>query len=223
LYPDELGYDLKVVPHKRQYVKELFLLNEDLIKRLLDIMISLVVILTVLSWFIPLLFIFIKITSRGPVFFLQKRTGLHNQPFTCVKFRTMVVNSLSDIQSTKRDDKRVTWIGRILRKYSLDELPQFFNVLKGDMSVVGPRPHMLSHTELFSKEERMYLLRHIVKPGITGLSQVKGFRGELQNTLALKQRLRLDLFYLSHKSFMLDLWIMIKTFRLILFGDKHAF
>ena len=191
-------------------------------KRSFDVIFSLLIITFCLSWLIPLLAIIIKINSKGPVFFTQKRTGINNKSFFCRKFRTMYINEEADSKQASPDDPRITTAGRFMRKFSLDETPQFFNVLRGYMSVVGPRPHMLSHTEAYSKQVDNYMVRHFVKPGITGLAQVKGYRGEISNSLMLHNRIRLDIFYIRQWNFMMDLRIIFKTFKLVLFGDKNA-
>lgn len=192
-------------------------------KRIFDIVVSVLVCIFLLSWIIPLLALFIKLTSRGSVFFGQKRTGLHNQVFTCWKLRTMIPNKESEQKQAVRNDTRVTFAGQILRKFSLDELPQFYNVIIGDMSLIGPRPHMLTHTEEFSKEVVHYHLRHGVKPGITGLSQVMGYRGEIHHRQALQNRVRLDIFYMKKWRMGLDILIILRTVKLLLFGDKNAY
>lgn len=193
------------------------------VKRTCDIVFSLVVIVAVLSWLIPLLAIIIKLTSKGSVFFVQARTGYNNQTFNCWKLRSMVRNEDADHKQATANDMRITFAGKYLRKFSLDELPQFYNVLIGDMSIVGPRPHMLYHTKEFAKEVTMYDLRHGIKPGITGLAQVLGYRGEITDKHALHNRIRLDIFYMKKWSLGLDVYIMFKTIKLLLFGDKSAF
>src|SRR5690554_6087808 len=147
------------------------------IKRSFDIVLSLIIIVGVLSWLTPLLGLFIKLESKGPVFFKQKRNGLDYEEFYCYKFRSMKPNPMADLHQITKGDERVTRVGRIIRKTSIDELPQFINVLKGDMSVVGPRPHMVSHTHMYAERIDKFMVRHFVKPGITGLAQVSGFRG----------------------------------------------
>lgn len=194
-----------------------------ILKRFADIVISILAFVFILSWLIPLLALFIKLTSGGTIFFGQARTGLDNENFTCWKLRTMKRNDNAHTHQAILNDNRITFAGKFLRKYSLDELPQFYNVLKGDMSVIGPRPHMLKHTEEFSKAIEDYALRHIVKPGITGLSQVKGYRGEIQDKHALRNRITFDIFYLKKWSIGLDLWIVFKTIKLLLLGDKNAY
>lgn len=194
-----------------------------LIKRIFDIVFSTFIIMVILSWLMPLLAILIKLTSKGPVFFKQIRTGEHNESFMCWKLRSMHLNSKANLEQASQHDKRITIAGKFLRKFSLDETPQFFNVLLGHMSVVGPRPHMLHHTESYSLINDEYAYRHFSKPGITGLSQVEGYRGEITNEQMLHNRVRLDLIYLRKWSFMLDMRIILKTIKLVLFGDKHAY
>ena len=189
--------------------------SNQLIKRTFDIIFSLFVIVFVLSWLYPLLFVLIKINSKGPVLFKQMRTGMNNQPFVCYKFRTMDVNKQADLSQAVINDPRITKIGRFMRRTSIDELPQFINVLKGEMSVVGPRPHMLRHTEEYAKEVGKFMQRHAIKPGITGLAQAKGFRGEIKNLNLLKSRVKLDRFYVENWSLNLDLKIIFMTFRSI--------
>lgn len=191
-----------------------------LLKRTMDIMVSIFVILLILSWLLPILAIFIKLTSKGPVFFIQQRSGRNNIPFPCVKLRSMYTNVLAHKQQAVDNDPRVTPAGKFIRHYSLDELPQFFNVLAGHMSVVGPRPHMLFHTESYSQQVDTYMSRLNVKPGITGLSQVMGYRGEIKNRAMIANRVRLDLFYIKKWSPFLDLALILKTGRLLVFGDN---
>jgi putative colanic acid biosynthesis UDP-glucose lipid carrier transferase len=193
------------------------------IKRFADVLISLIIVTTILSWLLPILALLIKLSSKGPVFFVQQRTGRYNVPFNCYKLRSMIVNEQADVQQAVYGDSRITWVGRFLRKTSLDELPQFFNVLRGDMSLVGPRPHMLQHTEIYARDVKDYAQRLLVRPGITGLSQVQGYRGEIKNHRMIRNRVLLDIFYIKHWSPMLDLLIIFKTARLLLFGDRHAF
>ena len=194
-----------------------------LLKRTFDIVLSATILLGILSWLIPVLAIFIKLTSKGPLFFVQPRTGYNNKTFLCWKLRSMHVNVNANTQQAVRSDSRITWIGKFIRKFSLDELPQFYNVLTGDMSIIGPRPHMLRHTEEYSKEVSTYLQRHAIKPGITGLSQVMGYRGEIANKQALNNRVRIDIFYLKKWNMMLDLLIIFRTAKLLVFGDKNAY
>jgi len=192
-------------------------------KRLFDVVISVFVIVFILSWLYPLLAILIKLSSKGPVVFKQLRSGISDQPFYCMKFRTMKLNNQSDQLQASRNDARVTWIGTILRKTSLDEFPQFINVLLGDMSVVGPRPHMLKHTAESSQMTEHYMVRHLLKPGITGWAQVNSFRGEINHPDQLKDRISSDLWYLQNWSLMLDIKIVAMTFLRVFVGDKNAY
>ena len=146
-------------------------------KRALDVVLSTLAIIFILSWLIPLIAILIKLDSKGPVFFIQLRSGKNNQPFRCLKFRSLRVNDQADSIQVSRNDNRITRIGRIMRKTNIDELPQVLNIFLGDMSLVGPRPHMLKHTEQFAELYKEYMIRHFVKPGLTGWAQVNGFRG----------------------------------------------
>jgi exopolysaccharide biosynthesis polyprenyl glycosylphosphotransferase len=189
--------------------------NNQLLKRGFDILFSILVILILLSWLLPLLAILVKLDSKGPVFFRQKRTGRDNRSFWCNKLRTMYVNEESDSKQATKDDSRITKFGKFLRDTSLDELPQFFNVLWGDMSVVGPRPHMIKHTTEFSAEVERFMERHKIKPGITGLAQSKGYRGETGEHEKLKNRIKYDLFYVNNWSFLLDMKIIWKTIVLV--------
>ena len=182
-----------------------------LLKRGFDVLFSLFIIATFFSWLFPILAILIKLSSKGPVFFKQKRTGLDNIEFYCWKFRSMTVNEESDTMQATKGDLRITKIGSFIRRTSLDEFPQFFNVFKGDMSIVGPRPHMLRHTQEYSQLIGNFMNRHAIKPGITGLAQVKGYRGEIDNPELLSSRVRLDTFYVNNWSLYLDLKIVIFT------------
>ncbi len=193
------------------------------IKRLFDIAFSTCIILFVLSWLFPILAIIIKWQSKGPVFFVQLRSGRDNLPFKCFKFRSMRVNSDSDKKQATRNDSRVTKIGALMRRTSLDELPQFFNVLIGGMSVVGPRPHMLSHTEEYSALIDQFMVRHFLKPGITGWAQVNGFRGETKTTDDMLGRVEADVWYLENWSFLLDLKIVFLTVWNTAKGEENAF
>ncbi len=186
--------------------------SNKFIKRAFDIVFSLCVIFFILSWLFPIIALLILIDSKGPILFSQERTGLLNKSFRCLKFRTMVVNTGANVVQAQKNDSRITKVGAFLRKTSLDELPQFLNVLWGTMSVVGPRPHMVKHTEEYSQLVDKYMLRHLIKPGITGLSQVMGYRGETQHDLYLmKMRVRMDRFYIENWSFYLDLKVVYET------------
>jgi putative colanic acid biosynthesis UDP-glucose lipid carrier transferase len=192
-------------------------------KRLFDVLFSLFIIVFLLSWLVPLLAILIKLNSKGPVFFVQLRSGKDNKEFKCFKFRTLKVNADANLKQVTRDDHRFTKLGKFLRKTSLDELPQFFNVLIGDMSVVGPRPHMLKHTEDYSRLLNEYMIRHFVKPGVTGWAQVNGFRGEIKEEEQLRKRIEHDIWYLENWSLWLDIRIIFFTFYVTFKGDKNAY
>jgi Undecaprenyl-phosphate glucose phosphotransferase len=193
------------------------------IKRLFDVLFSLFIIFFVFSWLFPILAILIKLESRGPVFFVQERSGRDNKPFKCYKFRSMRVNKDSDKKQATRGDARITKTGAFIRKTSLDELPQFFNVILGNMSVVGPRPHMISHTQQYSQLIDTFMVRHFLKPGITGWAQINGLRGETQTTQAMLERVEADVWYLENWSFLLDMKIVFLTFWNALRGEKNAF
>lgn len=188
-------------------------------KIILDWFFSIIVCIFILSWFIPFIAILIKLGSKGPIFFIQKRSGLNGLEFSCIKLRSMYLNASADTKQASLNDSRITWIGKFLRKFSLDELPQFINVLMGQMSIIGPRPHMVYHTQEYGAQIEDYHLRLSVKPGITGLSQVLGYRGEIQNQQMIQNRVRLDLFYIKKQSFYLDGWIALKTIRLMVIGS----
>lgn len=193
------------------------------IKRAFDFSMALFVIVFVLSWLIPVLAILIKLNSKGPVFFKQSRNGLDYKEFYCYKFRSMKINPEADLEQVSKNDPRVTWIGRFLRKTSFDELPQFVNVLKGEMSVVGPRPHMVSHTHMYAERIDKFMVRHFVKPGITGLAQVSGYRGEVESERHIISRVKYDIFYLENWSLILDLKIISQTIYNAIKGDEHAY
>jgi putative colanic acid biosynthesis UDP-glucose lipid carrier transferase len=197
--------------------------KNQIIKRAFDIVFSIGLIAFVFSWLFPIVALLIKLDSKGPVFFKQKRTGKDNNDFLCWKFRTMHVNEGADTQQATKFDSRITAVGAFLRKTSLDELPQFFNVLTGEMSVVGPRPHMLKHTQEYSRLITKFMARHHVKPGITGLAQSKGYRGETRDLISMKNRVKLDRFYIENWSFIFDLKIILATVISMTRGDEHAY
>jgi Undecaprenyl-phosphate glucose phosphotransferase len=180
-------------------------------KRLFDIVFSGLIIILIFSWLFPLIAIIIKLSSKGPIFFVQKRTGINNRIFNCIKFRSMYVNDLSDRMQATKNDSRITPIGRFMRKTNLDEMPQFFNVFLGQMSVVGPRPHMLKHTHEFSELIKFYLIRHYVRPGITGWAQVNGFRGITDELWKLEKRVEYDMQYIEGWNFWWDIKIILMT------------
>ena len=180
-------------------------------KRILDFAVSVLLIVFVLSWLSFLIALLIFIDSRGPIFFIQKRVGKRGKTFRCLKFRTMVVNEEADVKRAEPDDPRVTRVGAILRRYNLDELPQFMNVILGEMSIVGPRPHMHADCLSFSQVIPGYKFRTFVRPGITGLAQSKGFHGPVADEYLIKKRFEWDAFYIRNASFELDLRIIRAT------------
>jgi putative colanic acid biosynthesis UDP-glucose lipid carrier transferase len=194
-----------------------------LTKRVFDVLLSSFIIIFVLSWLTPILAIIIKLESKGPVFFKQSRNGFNYQEFECYKFRSMTPNKDAHLEQAKKGDERITKVGAFIRKTSMDELPQFFNVLFGTMSVVGPRPHMVSHTNLYAQSVDKFMVRHFVKPGITGLAQISGFRGEVETDQDIINRVKFDIFYIENWSVLLDLKIMFQTFFNALKGDKKAY
>lgn len=211
------------VPCLSLHEEPLSWIENRMLKRGFDIVFSLCFLCTL---FIPILIIvsiITKITMPGPVFFRQKRNGLNGKEFYCLKFRSMKVNAQADtLQATKDDPRKTKW-GDIMRKTNIDELPQFINVLLGDMSIVGPRPHMLKHTEEYSKLIDKYMVRHFVRPGITGWSQVTGFRGETKELGQMEGRIQGDIWYIEHWSFGLDLYIIYKTVANALHGEENAY
>jgi undecaprenyl-phosphate galactose phosphotransferase/putative colanic acid biosynthesis UDP-glucose lipid carrier transferase len=233
---------LKIVPHFKQYTETrrvnidfynnipiLSLRKEPLeipfnriIKKIFDYSIAILALTLIFPWLFPIIIILIKINSRGPIFFKQQRTGLENKLFWCYKFRSMKVNELSDVKQATKNDDRITKIGTFLRKSNLDELPQILNVLKGEMSIVGPRPHMEKHTEEYSSKIKNYLVRHFTKPGITGWAQVNGFRGETKELKQMEDRIECDIYYIENWSVLLDIKIIVKTIFKMFLGDKNA-
>lgn len=193
------------------------------IKRAFDVLFSLLTLIFIGTWLFPIIAILIKLDSKGSVFFIQKRYGFHDEVFNCIKFRTMVENKDCSTKTTSENDVRITKIGKFLRKTSLDEMPQFFNVLLGQMSVVGPRPHMLLIDDYYKERIGRYAVRSLVKPGITGLAQVSGLRGDTGDMdVQMKKRILADSFYVKNWSLTLDLIIISKTIFLIIKGDKKA-
>ena len=230
------GVRLRFVPDNQQWFKkttnmekvgQLMMINPQEIpldnfesqfsKRMFDIVFSSLVILLLLSWLLPILAIVLKLNSKGPVFFVQKRTGINNKTFKCLKFRSMKVNSESDIKQAVDGDSRITALGNFMRKSNIDELPQFFNVLFGHMSVVGPRPHMLKHTDQYSELIDGYLVRHYIKPGITGFAQISGYRGETDELWKMERRVQYDMNYLENW----NLWWDMKIILMTLIGEKR--
>ncbi len=192
-------------------------------KRALDIAISFLVIVLILSWLVPLLGLLILLESRGPVFFKQLRTGKNKSPFYCYKFRSMRINNDSNLKQATANDDRITKIGKFIRSTSLDEFPQFLNVFKGNMSLVGPRPHMLKHTTDYAEIVDEYMIRQFIKPGITGWAQVNGYRGEITNPEQIKMRVNKDLWYLENWTLWIDIQILFLTVYKVFKGDKNAY
>ncbi|MEP7236602.1 MAG: sugar transferase [Ferruginibacter sp.] len=180
-------------------------------KRCVDIVLSFIFIMLVFPWLFPIIAVLIKLNSRGPVFFLQKRNKRNGELFTCIKFRSMCKNADADILPAGKNDKRITSAGRFLRNHYLDELPQFLNVLWGDMSLIGPRPHMVSDNVKFDELIKNYGYRHKVKPGITGLAQILGYIGPTNNLQEMEDRVNMDIFYARHWSVKLDIIILFRT------------
>jgi putative colanic acid biosynthesis UDP-glucose lipid carrier transferase len=199
-----------------------FLYNR-IIKRTFDILFSLFFLIIFFPWFYIILGILIKLSSRGPIIFKQVRTGIYGKNFDCYKFRSMKMNEDADEKQAEKDDPRVTRFGHFLRSSNLDEIPQFYNVLKGDMSVTGPRPHMLKHTELYSILIDKYMVRHLIKPGVTGWAQVNGYRGETKTTKEMEDRVKYDVWYLESWTFLLDLKILFVTIVNMFKGEKNAY
>ncbi len=198
-------------------------IESKIIKRIFDVVFSLFILIFLMSWLTPIIWILIKLESKGPAFFKQKREGLNGELFVCYKFRSMKVNINSNHKHTVKNDVRVTKFGSFLRKTSLDELPQFFNVLQGNMSVVGPRPHLKSLSVEYQKNVNNYLERHAMKPGITGLAQVRGYRGEIKKKSDIKNRIRLDIFYIENWSILLDIKIILQTVFNVYKGEEKAY
>jgi putative colanic acid biosysnthesis UDP-glucose lipid carrier transferase len=192
-------------------------------KRLFDLAISSLVTIFILSWLIPIVALLIWLDSRGPIFFIQQRSGKNGKTFNCIKFRSMKVNTESNEKQATKNDKRITMLGSFLRKSNLDEMPQFINVLMSDMSIVGPRPHMLKHTDDYSKLLNRYMVRHFLKPGITGWAQIHGYRGEIKHMQDINNRVEYDLWYLENWSVWLDTRIILLTAFNMAKGEKNAY
>ncbi|WP_282122588.1 undecaprenyl-phosphate glucose phosphotransferase [Algibacter mikhailovii] len=195
---------------------------KSLTKRVFDILFSLTIICFVLSWLIPVLGLIIILESKGPIFFRQNRPGIKEKGFGCYKFRSMTLNSKTEVSAT-RNDARITRVGKFIRRTSIDELPQFFNVLFGSMSVVGPRPHLWRQNEIYGSKISKYMVRHFVKPGVTGLAQVRGYRGEIETKEDIVNRTKYDIFYIENWSLLLDFNIIIKTVLNVFKGEDKAY
>lgn len=215
----ELYGDVTLFTNRRE---PLTFIENKFLKRTFDIVVSALTCLVLLP-FLPIIALIIKMQSPGPLFFVQNRTGLNGHTFKCYKFRSMHVNNQADTLQATKDDPRKFPFGEFMRKTNIDEFPQFFNVLKGDMSIVGPRPHMMLHTEMYGKLIDKYMVRHFCRPGITGWAQVTGFRGETKELWQMEERIRRDIWYLENWTFWLDLKIILKTAISILIPDKKAY
>lgn len=215
-----LGGEFPIISLRQEPLEEM---GNRFKKRVFDLVFSGLVIVFILSWLYPLIAILIKLQSKGPVLFRQLRSGRNDEPFWCYKFRSMKVNDASDKKQATKDDDRVTPIGKFLRRSSLDEMPQFFNVFMGSMSVVGPRPHMLKHTEQYKEIINQYMVRQFLKPGITGWAQVCGFRGETKTAEDMENRVKCDIYYLENWESMLDVKIIFMTIINIMHGEENAF
>ena len=218
LKPEFMGDTLLYTNH----IEPLAIMSNRLIKRSFDIVVSAIACLCLLP-LIPIIAIIIKLQSPGPTFFVQERTGFEGKSFKCYKFRSMHVNKNADTEQATKNDPRKFAFGNFMRKTNIDELPQFWNVLKGDMSIVGPRPHMLHHTEIYSDLIDKYMVRHFCKPGITGWAQVTGYRGETRELWQMQERVEHDIWYIEHWTFRLDIYIIFKTAYSIIVPDKHAY
>jgi putative colanic acid biosysnthesis UDP-glucose lipid carrier transferase len=197
-------------------------LRNRIYKRSFDILFSICVILFILSWLIPLMGILIKLHSKGPIFFTQRRTGLNNKEFNIIKFRTMRVNSEANKKQARKGDPRIFRFGAFLRKSNIDEIPQFINVLLGNMSIIGPRPHMIEHTRYYSEIIDSYMVRQFVKPGLTGWAQVNGFRGDTTRPEQMAGRVKCDVYYIENWSIFLDIRIFFQTIYNMFKGEENA-
>ena len=201
----------------------LSMLGNRIIKRAFDLIVSSIFLLTIFPIVYIIFGLLIKLSSPGPILFKQKRSGLNGKEFYCYKFRSMRVNVDSDKVQATKNDPRKTRIGEFMRRTSIDELPQFINVWLGNMSIVGPRPHMIKHTEQYSQLISSYMVRHFAKPGITGYAQVTGFRGETSELWQMEGRIKKDIWYIEHWSFALDLFIIWKTIYNGIIGEENAY
>ncbi len=221
ILPTGFNYNRRIMIHQLQDKYGYFFA-----KRCTDLALSALLMLLLYPWLMPILMILIKFESKGPLFFRQKRTGYLGRTFYCTKLRTMVVNDLADIQQATEDDPRITRIGRFLRKTGLDELPQLINVVKGEMSIIGPRPHMLNDTAHFSSVVKNYNTRHLVRPGITGIAQIMGYRGYSEDLESIYRRYQWDLYYVRNTGWLLDTKIfwgtVALTFQHIIKRGRHT-
>ena len=219
-------FDLSYIETQPVLVRVQFPLDNlvnSFLKRTFDLLFSALILVFICSWLFPVIAVLIKLGDKGPVFFVQKRYGFHDQIFNCIKFRTMRVNGECTTKTTAPDDERITKMGKFLRKTSLDEMPQFLNVLKGEMSVVGPRPHMLLIDDFYKPKIGRYSVRSLVKPGLSGLAQVNGLRGDHGDMeISMQKRILADTFYVKKWTMSLDMVIIIKTIILLITGDRNA-
>ncbi|SHH85395.1 undecaprenyl-phosphate glucose phosphotransferase [Wenyingzhuangia marina] len=242
-YADNNMIRVRVIPEFSEYLSQVFTidyvqnvpvmklrkeplqsLSNRFIKRIFDLVFSLGVIILIFSWLFPIIAIIIKATSKGPVFFSQLRTGKDGKSFKCLKFRSMEVNEESDAKQATKDDKRITPFGAFMRKTSIDELPQIINVLLNNMSLVGPRPHMLKHTEEYRVLVDKFMVRHFAKPGVTGWAQINGFRGGTKFVKDMANRAEADIWYIENWSFLLDVKIIyITAWSMFFKKDENAF
>ena len=212
--------DIPVLVLRKEPLENVF---NQTIKRLFDLFFSISIILLIYPWLFPIVFLIIKLTSKGPIFFIQDRSGQDNKVFKCYKFRTMRINKEANSTGTLINDPRITPIGKLLRKTRIDELPQFINVFLGQMSVVGPRPHMIKHTEEYSRLVNEFLVRQFVKPGITGWAQTTGYIDETRKLQEMKDKVIKDIWYIENWSFLLDIKIILLTIYNIIRKDKNAY
>lgn len=215
-----MGSEFRVITLRHEPLEDI---NNRFKKRAFDVVVSGLVIVFILSWLYPLVALLIKLQSKGPVLFKQLRSGRNDEPFMCFKFRSMQINDGADELQAVKNDQRVTCIGRFLRRTNLDEMPQFFNVFMGEMSVVGPRPHMLKHTEQYKMLINQYMIRHFLKPGITGWAQVNGQRGETKALKDMQKRIECDIYYLERWTAMFDVKIVFMTITDMLKGNDKAY
>ena len=201
-------HDVPVLLHRKEPLEHL---HNRILKRGVDVILSILVIVLIFPWLFPILAIAVRLSGKGPILFRQQRTGLGDKEFSILKFRSMKVNAEQDELQASHGDPRITGIGRFMRKHNLDELPQFFNVLRGEMSVIGPRPHMLAHTETYRQMIDKYMVRHFAKPGISGLAQIRGLRGETRKPEQMEERVKIDVYYIENWSLLLDLKIILIT------------
>lgn len=207
----------------KRYSVNLLDSSQIIASRIFEIFVVSTFMIAIASWLFPIIALVIKMESKGPVLYKQLRHGQNNVPFYCLKFRSMKFEPESDFKQATKGDARVTKVGAFLRKSSLDELPQLLNVLIGEMALVGPRPHAIPMNKEFAEKIENFMCRHMVKPGITGLAQAKGYRGEINDSFDMNARLRYDLFYIKNWSFLFDIKIIFLTFYSLIFKSERAY